>query len=86
MDEGAEEAENGGFGELGAVDDLGEAEVFAEGAEGFEDLTGTQHGLRFVAISAAGGCGCGGGVGGLGSGLSGAGSRAHRITRRVYIP
>jgi hypothetical protein len=59
VNEGAEEAEDGGLGEVGALDDLGEGEFFTKGAEGFQDLAGAEDGLGFVAIAAAVGGECG---------------------------
>ena len=53
VNERAEEAKDGRFRKLGALDDLGKGELFAERAEGFEDLAGAQDGLGFVAVTAA---------------------------------
>ena len=90
VDECAEQAEDSGLRQAGAIDDLAERKLFAEMAERLEDIAGAQHGERFVAVAAPGSGGGhllpGGGRGAAGVllGLRQGGFRTHGGAS--YIP
>ena len=54
MDEGAQQAEDGGLGQAGAFHHVGEHQFFSHGAEGLQHFACAEHGLRFVAIDLCG--------------------------------
>ena len=55
MDECAERAKDGGLGNASAVNYVGEAKLLAGAAKRLEDFTGTEDGLRLIAVGALAG-------------------------------